>query len=417
MPWWRRNPVEFDEDRCGPILRAPALAQTGAVRVSFHHASTNSRLRPILDDVCRGRSRSDGAVVRPLGGLVANPNRVHGDRSHQSPSISCVVPAYNEALNLPRLLPALIDQLRTLDRPLGNHYRGRRQPRRHPGCASTRGSTVPAWFVWPCRATFGKEAALGAGLDHARGDVVVTLDADLQHPVELLAPMLASWREGADMVYGVRSDRSEESALKRLGARIFYSLLKFGSDIDIPPHAGDFRLMDRCVVDALCALPERTRFMKGLYAWVGYRSRAIEFMPPPRFAGRSGFGLRALVSLAASGITAFSNLPLRLASLLGSTLAVFAIGYGIWVVVDYFLNGSGVAGWATIVVGLMFFSGVQLLFIGILGEYLGRVYEEVKLRPRYVVARRLGGTPLESEAGTAINASAWTAATLAQMQR
>jgi len=229
--------------------------------------------------------------------------------------------------------------------------------------------------------------------------------------------MLASWREGVDMVYGVRSDRSEESALKRLGARIFYSLLKFGSDIDIPPHAGDFRLMDRCVVDALCALPERTRFMKGLYAWVGYRSRAIEFMPPPRFAGRSGFGLRALVSLAASGITAFSNLPLRLASLLGSTLAVFAIGYGIWVVVDYFLNGSGVAGWATIVVGLMFFSGVQLLFIGILGEYLGRVYEEVKLRPRYVVARRLGGTPLESEAGTAINASAWTAATLAQMQR
>jgi glycosyltransferase involved in cell wall biosynthesis len=351
-----------------------------------------------------------------LGGLGANPRFDHGDRSRLSPSISCVIPAYNEAPNLPRLLPALIEQLRAVtDRweiiVVDD---------------GSRDGTLAALAPWLdgsgviCLAlsrNFGKEAALGAGLDHARGDVVVTLDADLQHPVELLAPMLASWREGVDMVYAVRSDRSEESVFKRLGARVFYSLLKFGSDIDIPPHAGDFRLMDRCVVDALCALPERTRFMKGLYAWVGYRSRAIEFTPPPRFAGRSGFGLRALVSLAASGITAFSNLPLRLASLLGSTLAVFAIGYGLWVVIDYFLNGSGVAGWTTIVVGLMFFSGVQLLFIGILGEYLGRVYEEVKLRPRYVVARRLGGTMIEPATGSAINATELTAATLAQMQR
>jgi glycosyltransferase involved in cell wall biosynthesis len=325
----------------------------------------------------------------PITGLGA-PERPPVDRAARAPSISCVVPAYNEALNLPRLMPALIEQLRALT------------PRWEIIVVDdgSRDGTLNALAPWLdgsgviCLAlsrNFGKEAALGAGLDHARGEVVITMDADLQHPVELLAPMLASWRDGADMVYAVRSDRSEESAFKRFGAHLFYSMMRFGSDIDIPPHAGDFRLMDRCVVDALCALPERTRFMKGLYAWVGYRSRPIEFTPPPRFAGRSGFGLRALFSLAASGITAFSNLPLRMASALGTVLALIAMGYGVWVVIDHYVNGSGVAGWATIVVGLMFFSGVQLLFIGVLGEYLGRVYEEVKLRPRYIVARRLGG--------------------------
>jgi glycosyltransferase involved in cell wall biosynthesis len=316
-----------------------------------------------------------------------------GPRGEAAPSISCVVPAYNESQNLPHLLAALGAQLRQLtDRweiiVVDD---------------GSRDNSLAALAPWldgagvVCLAlsrNFGKEAALGAGLDHARGDVVITMDADLQHPVSLLPAMLAYWREGSDMVYAVRSDRSEESVLKRLGARLFYSLLHLGSSIEIPPHAGDFRLMDRCVVDALCALSERTRFMKGLYAWVGYRARPIEFTPPPRFAGRSGFGMRALFSLAASGITAFSNLPLRLASALGSMLAVLAIAYGAWVAIDHFMHGGDVAGWATIVVSLMFFSGMQLLFIGVLGEYLGRVYEEVKMRPRYIVARRLGSSTI-----------------------
>jgi len=339
---------------------------------------------------------SRAPLARPLTAArpVAGAETGAAARAGRTPSISCVVPAFNESQNLPRLLPILIDQL------------GRLTPHWEILIVDdgSRDATLTAIEPWLgqegviCLAlsrNFGKEAALGAGIDHARGEIVITMDADLQHPVELIEPMLQRWRHGVDMVYAVRADRSEESALKRLGARIFYSLLRFGSSIDIPPHAGDFRLMDRCVVDALCALPERTRFMKGLYAWVGYRSEAIEFHPPPRFAGRSGFGMRALFSLAASGITAFSNLPLRVASALGSVLAVIAIGYGAWVVVDHFLHGGDVAGWATIVVGLMFFSGVQLLFIGVLGEYLGRVYEEVKLRPRYIVARRLGQSPIE----------------------
>ncbi len=329
------------------------------------------------------------------GGIVPGPQAPPPNRAARAPSVSCVVPAFNESQNLPRLLPQLIDQLRQLT----------------DGWEiivvddGSRDATLAALDPWldgsgvVCLAlsrNFGKEAALGAGLDHALGDVVITMDADLQHPVELLPRMLQRWREGADMVYAVRADRSEESALKRFGASVFYRLLKFGSSIEIPPHAGDFRLMDRCVVDALCALPERTRFMKGLYAWVGYRSHAIEFTPPPRVAGKSGFGFRALFSLAASGITAFSNLPLRMASALGTMLALLAMAYGTWVIIEHFVSGGDVAGWATIVVGLMFFSGIQLLFIGVLGEYLGRVYEEVKMRPRYIVARRLGGSPIDT---------------------
>jgi glycosyltransferase involved in cell wall biosynthesis len=313
------------------------------------------------------------------------------------PSLTCVIPAHNEAGNLPTLLEMLTSQLRQMS----------------PAWEivivddGSRDETVAALLPWLTRPgvvclqlsrNFGKEAALGAGLDHAGGDVVFTLDADLQHPVDLLPQMLQAWREGADMVYAVRRTRRGESALKRIGTRMFYALMRLGSSIDIPPNAGDFRLLDRCVVDAVCSLPERTRFMKGLYAWVGFRSRSIDFDPPARYKGRSGFGLRALVSLAASGITAFSNLPLRLGSALGTLLAVIAIGYGIFVVVAHFTQGHDVPGWATIVAGLMFFSGIQLLTIGILGEYLGRVYDEVKRRPRYLISRRLGHSPFDPPA-------------------
>jgi glycosyltransferase involved in cell wall biosynthesis len=317
-----------------------------------------------------------------------------GPRDGGAPSISCVVPAYNEAQNLPHLLQELTTLLPTLtDRWEVVVV--------DDGSRDATVESIQPWLAAPgvvCLAlsrNFGKEAALGAGLDHARGEVVITLDADLQHPVDLLPQMLQAWREGVDMVYAVRSDRSQESSLKRLGTRAFYWLMRLGSSIEIPPNAGDFRLMDRSVVDALCSLPERTRFMKGLYAWVGFRTRALEFNPPARHAGSSGFGLKALFSLAASGLTAFSNLPLRLASALGSLLALVAFGYGVWVVAEHFVRGHDVPGYATIVTGLMFFSGVQLLFIGILGEYLGRVYEEVKMRPRYLVARQLGYSRLE----------------------
>ncbi|MDE2401066.1 MAG: glycosyltransferase family 2 protein [Burkholderiales bacterium] len=233
---------------------------------------------------------------------------------------------------------------------------------------------------------FGKEAALTAGLDHARGGVVIGMDADGQHPVDLLGPMLKHWLEGVDMVYAVRQDRDQEPGFKRVGARWFYRALGMGGQIHIPEDAGDFRLMDRCVVDALKALPERSRFMKGLYAWVGFRTLGLPYTPLARQHGVTTYSKRKLIKLAWTGFTGFSALPLRVSSAVGLLLSALAFVYGVVVVIDNLFFQGSVPGWPTIVASIMFFSGVQLLFIGILGEYLARVFDEVKGRPTYLVA-------------------------------
>jgi glycosyltransferase involved in cell wall biosynthesis len=233
---------------------------------------------------------------------------------------------------------------------------------------------------------FGKEAALSAGLEAARGDVVAILDGDGQHPPQLLPAMLERWREGADMVYGVRAHRRAESWVKRSGAAAFYAAMARASRVEVPADAGDFRLLDRKVVDALVQLPERARFMKGLYAWVGFRSEPIPFEPGPRAGGRSAFGMGRLVALAADGLTSFSTWPLRAVAVLGATVSVLALGYGAWVILEERWYGIPVPGYPTIVVSIMFFSGVQLLSLGLIGEYLGRVFEEVKRRPNFIVS-------------------------------
>lgn len=233
---------------------------------------------------------------------------------------------------------------------------------------------------------FGKEYAISAGLEHAGGDVVICMDADGQHSAELLAQMLQKWRDGYNMVYAVRQDRASESHFKRWGSRIFYRTISLGGQIHIPRDAGDFRLMDRQVVDALLSLPERNRFMKGIYAWVGYKSIGIPYTPLPRSHGESAFSKLKLIELAWTGVTSFSVMPLRLASAVGASLAFLAFIYGLYVIIDHLFFNESVPGWPTIVAGMMFFAGVQLLFIGILGEYLARIYDEVKGRPPYIVA-------------------------------
>jgi glycosyltransferase involved in cell wall biosynthesis len=233
---------------------------------------------------------------------------------------------------------------------------------------------------------FGKEYAITAGLEHAEGDVVICMDADGQHSAELLSEMLAKWREGYDMVYAVRQDRKVESAFKRWGSRVFYRAMNLGGQIDIPKDAGDFRLMDKQVVKALLSLPERNRFMKGIYAWVGYKSIGIPYFPLERTHGESTFSKLKLAQLAWTGVTSFSAMPLRLASAVGGLLAFMAFIYGIWVVIDKLFFSESIPGWPTVVASMMFLAGVQLLFIGILGEYLARVYDEVKGRPSYIVA-------------------------------
>jgi polyisoprenyl-phosphate glycosyltransferase len=306
------------------------------------------------------------------------------------PSLSCVVPAYNEAQNLPPLLKQLLPALQRLS-PRFEVIVVDDGSRDDTAAAIAPFVQSPGVRYIALSRNFGKEAALSAGLEHAQGDVVLMLDADGQHPLALLPQMLAGWQAGADAVCAVRESRADETWLKRLGTRLFYRIVNAGSPMPIPTDAGDFRLMDRRVVNALLALPERNRFLKGLYAWVGFRTDFIRYTPDPRASGHSSFSMTRLLGLALTGVTAFSNLPLRLWSGLGGTVAVCAIGYGAWIVIDRFINGNPVPGWPTVVVSLMFFSGVQLLSIGILGEYVGRIFTEVKRRPLYLVREELGG--------------------------
>jgi len=316
------------------------------------------------------------------------------------PSISVVLPAFNEAGSL----AAVLDEVRAALADLTERFElivvddGSRD---ETPVLAERLSRIPGIRTVRLSRNFGKEAALTAGLDRARAEVVVLMDADGQHPVRLLAEMLEAWRDGADMVCAVRAERADESLAKRLGTRAFYRLVNAGSPVPIPADAGDFRLIDRRVVDALNALPERNRFMKGLYAWVGFETRTIRYVPDARRAGRSSFSLRRLAKLAFTGITAFSNFPLRLWSGVGAVIALAAFLYGSWVVIDHFVSGHPVPGWATLVAGLMFFSGVQLLSIGILGEYIGRIFDEVKQRPVYLVASEQGQSLIDAPAAPA----------------
>ena len=305
------------------------------------------------------------------------------------PSISCVLPCRNEADNLVHLLPLLAS---ALDRCA----RAWEVVLVDDGSTDATAAVLAQWARRPgfravlLSRNFGKEAALAAGMQAAAGDVVVTMDADMQHTPALIPTFLEHWRAGADVADAVRENRHDESLLKRLGTRWFYALVNGKDRVRVPAGAGDFRLMDRSVVDALLALPERNRFMKGLYAWVGFNAVAVPYMPEPRAHGQSHFDALRLARLSLDGLTSFTTLPLRAVSAVGFSLALLAFVYGGYLTVDYFLNSHDVDGWTTIVVGLMFFSGIQLVSLGIVGEYVGRVFEEVKGRPLFVVKRELG---------------------------
>jgi len=312
------------------------------------------------------------------------------------PSISCVIPAYNEGRGLGTLVPAILTALTNLSPQVELIIVDDGSRDDTTAVMQTLCAQFPQLMYLKLSRNFGKEPALTAGIDVARGDVVILMDGDGQHPMSLLPDMLAKWRAGADVVYAVRQTRHDQSSLQIRLTGWFYKLVNLGNRVQIPANAGDFRLMDRQVVDALKQLTERNRFMKGLYAWVGFNSTAIDYQPLPRADGKSNFGLMGSLSLAMTGILAFSIAPLRALTLTGLMLSVIALGYGLWVVGEYFILGIDVPGYATIVVGMMFFSGIQLLSIGILAEYVGRIYEEVKQRPNYLVSQRLGqGLPLK----------------------
>jgi glycosyltransferase involved in cell wall biosynthesis len=233
---------------------------------------------------------------------------------------------------------------------------------------------------------FGKESAMTAGLDHSRGDAVIVIDADLQDPPELIPKLLERWRgEGADIVFAQRTSRKGESVLKRLTAYVFYRVMNAFGGLQIPKDTGDFRLLSRPAVDALLRLRERHRFMKGLFTWIGFKQVAVPYERDPRFAGTTKWNYWRLWNFSLEGITSFSTVPLRIASYFGSTIATLSACYGLFMIGRTLIFGNPVPGYPSLFVAVLFMGGVQLLFMGIIGEYVGRTFTEVKQRPLYLV--------------------------------
>ena len=300
------------------------------------------------------------------------------------PLISCIIPAFNEAGNIAALLQCLHELLSK------DGYRhelividdGSRD--QTAAIVQSLCAQLPVTLIQLSR-NFGKEIALTAGIDHAQGDAAVLIDGDFQHPPEMVPVFLEKWREGYDMVYSVRANRDNETLSKRLFTRVFYAILNLGSQQKIPENTQDFRVLDRCVIDALRQLPERNRFMKGLYNWVGFSQLPIACETAERRAGKSSFNFRSLLKLGITGITTFSNVPLRTWTLIGCAISLLSILYAFIQIGRALIFGSDIAGWPTLTVAITFLGGVQLLSIGILGEYIGRIFEEVKQRPTYLI--------------------------------
>lgn len=253
-------------------------------------------------------------------------------------------------------------------------------------------ATYPRVQIIDLSRNFGKEAALTAGLDRAMGDAVVPIDSDLQHPPELIGDMLAQWEKGAEVVLAQRTDRVTDGRLQKITAVQFYRFHNKISNIKVPSNVGDFRLMDKAVVTALRQLPENHRFMKGLFAWVGFRTVTIPYDHGPRGAGTSSFNFWKLWNLALEGITSFSTAPLRVWTYVGLGASAFALLYTVLIIIKTLVLGRDVPGYASLIASITFLGGIQLIGIGVLGEYIGRIYHEVKRRPVYLVRETHGSS-------------------------
>jgi polyisoprenyl-phosphate glycosyltransferase len=304
--------------------------------------------------------------------------------------LSVVVPVFNEAEGIAhfhertqatlRALPNLRYEIVYVDD--GSHDRSFELLREFA-------ANDPCVVVIKFSRNFGHQIAITAGLDAARGDGIVFIDADLQDPPELIAELVAKWREGSDVVYARRTRRKGETALKLVTAAAFYRILRAMTNIDIPPDVGDFRLISSRVAHQLRAMREKDRFIRGLVSWVGFRQTSVLYERDERFAGETKYPYRKMIKFALDGMTSFSNAPLRLATWLGYGSSFLGFLYLLSVFVQKLL-GYTVQGWATIMVALLFFGGVQLICLGILGEYIGRIFNEVKPRPVYIVEESVG---------------------------
>lgn len=316
------------------------------------------------------------------------------ESSTSHPTISLVVPMYNES----EALGVFFERVQRELEKVGEAYEiicindGSRDDTPEKLVRETeRDSRIK---IIDLSRNFGKEVAMTAGLDMAAGDAVIPIDADLQDPPELIGELVDKWREGFDVVLAVRSDRTSDTALKRRSANWFYAIMKKLGEVPIPPNAGDFRLMDRQVVEALKRVPERTRFMKGLFAWLGFRTTTVYFTREKRAAGQTSWNYSKLWNFALDGIVSFSTAPLKVWSYFGIATSIIALVYLIVIVFRTLLFGADVPGYASLMAVILFFSGLNMLSLGVIGEYLSRIFVEGKQRPLYVVRKTYG---LDSE--------------------
>jgi dolichol-phosphate mannosyltransferase len=306
--------------------------------------------------------------------------------SQARPRYSLVIPLYNEELVLPQLFAALDLLLDKLDAPAEVILVDDGSRDRSASLATLKSHSDPRYRFVGLSRNFGHQIAITAGMDRAQGDAVIVMDADMQDPPEIVLQLIAKWNEGYDVVYAQRLARDGESRFKRITADLFYRLIARLSTVEIPRNTGDFRLIDRAVLRAFGQMRERDRFVRGMFAWMGFRQTAVTFDRAARGAGETKYPLRKMVALAFNGIVGFSDAPLRLALWIGSAISAMAMLYGIYVIGLWLSRDpSLVPGWSSTVVIVAFLSGVNMLMTGLMGLYVGRIYNEVKARPLYLV--------------------------------
>lgn len=326
-------------------------------------------------------------------------------REAATPVISVIIPMFNEASNLDALFSRLVPTVEGLRVPyeiicIDDGSRDDTLTR----LVAMR-ERYPAIKVVALSRNFGKEIALTAGLQHANGRAAIPIDADLQHPPEIIPKLVEKWREGFEVVYAVRRSRGTEPLARRVSAGGFYWIFKRLSDVPLPKDAGDYRLLDRQVVDAINSMPERSRFMKGIFAWVGFRQTGVTYDVEPRREGSSGWSIRKLFHFAVDGLTSFSNFPLIAWGYVGAAIASASLVMGAYFMLRTMIYGVDVPGYASLIVAVLFFGGVQLLTLGIIGSYVGRIFQEVKRRPLYLV-REMHGFAKEEPAQPPVRLSA-----------
>ncbi len=308
-----------------------------------------------------------------------------GRQADTPPLLSVVAPVYNEAEVLPEFHRRLGEVLDQIGKTAEVVYVNDGSKDGTLSMLQELHARDPRVALVNLSRNFGKEIALTAGLDHAKGEAVVVIDSDLQDPPEIIPELLARWRQGYDVVYATRTARSGETFAKKLTAKYFYRIMKAMSRVEIPADTGDFRLLSRRAVDALSRLREQHRFMKGLFAWIGYPHTSVPYQRDPRFAGVTKWNYWRLWNFALEGITSFTTGPLKIASYLGVMTAAIAFFYAIWIIYKTLRFGDPVAGYPSLMVVVLFLGGIQLTTLGIIGEYLGRMFNETKQRPLYIV--------------------------------